>query len=330
MHTKNTYFRSMLTLLIILIMLTLGVVPALADMHVEEIASFDPALGQFPEGIALDKTGNIYFGFDPIGEIWKISPDGVQSEFYTFDDPPGALGLAVDAPGNVYVARGVGKGVWRIDRNGEQAEQIPGTQDILFPNSLAFDKVGNLYVTDSAMGAIWRIPPGDEAEIWFQGTLLTGTGELGFGVPIGANGIAYRQGQLYVANTEKALIVAIPVLVDGSPGEPDTIADLYAGWSPPPPPPPPYVDGIALDVFGNIYALLIGQSRLVRIDPATGSITTLSTQDEGLEFPASLAFGTGKGDRKSVFVANYAIFNTIDPEPGILEIDVGIPGLPLP
>lgn len=338
MHTNKSLFRNTLALIIVAIMLSLGVVPVLADTQVETVASFEPGLGQFPEGIALDKTGNIFVSFELLGQVWKISPDGDQSLFYDFQSP-GALGLAVDAPGNVYVARGISNGVWQIDRNGEQATLIPGSVEILFPNSLAFDKVGNLYVTDSSgtyspesgwTGAIWRIPPGGEAEIWLEDPLLTGTGELGFGIPIGANGIAYRHGQLYVANTEQALVVRIPVLVDGSPGEPSILVDLYGQWDPATQPIPPYVDGLTLDVFGNIYPLLIGQSRLVRIDPTTGTITTLATQDDGLDFPASLAFGTGNGDRKSVFVTNYALYNPVNPQPGILKINVSMPGLPLP
>lgn len=60
-------------------------------------------------------------------------------------------------------------------------------------------------------------------------------------------------------------------------------------------------------MHGAIYALVIVHSTLMRVDPADGSITTLVTADDGLDFPASLAIGTGKGDRQSVFVTNFAI-----------------------
>jgi sugar lactone lactonase YvrE len=107
---------------------------------------------------------------------------------------------------------------------------------------------------------------------------------------------------------------------DGSAGEPALVAagpELFV------------LDGIALDVHGNIYALVIAQSKLVRVTP-DGVITTLATAGDGLDFPASLAFGTGKGMRKSVFVTNYAIGPPGGAGPGVLKVDVGIPGLPLP
>jgi sugar lactone lactonase YvrE len=92
------------------------------------------------------------------------------------------------------------------------------------------------------------------------------------------------------------------------------------------------MDGIALDVHGNVYALLVLQNKLVRIDPTDGTVTTLLTGDDGLWNPASIAFGTGKGNRKSIFITNYAV---IPPGsdifgPAVLKYDIGVPGLPLP
>jgi gluconolactonase len=93
------------------------------------------------------------------------------------------------------------------------------------------------------------------------------------------------------------------------------------------------MDGIALDVHGNVYVLLVLQNKLVRIDPEDGTTTTLLTEEDGLWNPASLAFGTSKGERESLFIANYAV---IPPEPAnslgpaVLKYKVGVPGLPLP
>jgi sugar lactone lactonase YvrE len=326
MPKLNLTIKSAAGLIILLVLLTAGVLPVLADAHVEWIADFDPDQGQLPEGIAVDKVGNIFYSLDPLGEVWKISPDGMHSLYHVFGEA-GVVGLAVDGPGNVYVARNSydgTHGVWRINRDAS-AERLPGSWNIAFPNALAFDKVGNLYVTDTLIGAIWRIAPGGAATMWIQDELLEGLNlpQLPFPIPLGANGIAYRQGNLYVANTEQASIVRIPILDDGSAGEPSIVA---AG------PELAVPDGLALDVHGNIYALVISQSKLVRIDPEDGSITTLATGDDGLDFPASLAFGTGKSSRKSVFVTNYAIGGPMGTGfgPGILKIDVGGPGMPLP
>ena len=74
------------------------------------------------------------------------------------------------------------------------------------------------------------------------------------------------------------------------------------------------------------------QHKLVKIDPADGTYTTLLTEEDGLWNPASIFFGTGKGDRESIFITNYAV---IPPGsdlfgPAVLKYDVGVPGLPLP
>lgn len=93
------------------------------------------------------------------------------------------------------------------------------------------------------------------------------------------------------------------------------------------------MDGIALDVHGNVYALLVLQNKFVRIDPTNGTYDTLLTGDDGLWNPASIAFGTGESDRQSVFIANYAV---LPPEPdnslgpAVLKYNVGVEGLPLP
>jgi sugar lactone lactonase YvrE len=153
---------------------------------------------------------------------------------------------------------------------------------------------------------------------------------------MGANGIAFWKGSFYVANTAQGMLVRIPILSDGSPGDPVIVAgepdgsgidcepvidDLFG------------MDGIALDVHGNIYALLVLQNKMVRIDPNDGEVTTLLTEDDGLWNPASIAFGTGKGDRQSVFFTNYAVLDPVPPKnlgPAVLKFDLGVPGLPLP
>lgn len=89
------------------------------------------------------------------------------------------------------------------------------------------------------------------------------------------------------------------------------------------------IDGIALDVHGAIYAALIGQNQVVVVDPASGSVTQLAGPDDGVDGPASLAFGTGKGERQSLYFTNYAVLSP-EPNPGVLKVDVGVPGMPLP
>lgn len=336
MRKQTILITALLLLLAAATAVTIGI-QASANGQVEVVKAFDESPNHLPEGISLDKPGNIFVSLGPpffvgggYGAVLQISPDGTETTLVEYPNGPAPAGLAVDAPGNVYFAvPNPGQpdvGVYRLTDEG--AERLPGTENMQLPNGLAFDKQGNLYASDSILGAIWRIPRGGAAaaESWLAHDLLAGCPED----PVGANGIAFWKGNLYAANTAKGILVHIPIIEDGSPGNPEIVAgnpdcvqndELYG------------MDGIALDVHGKVYALLVLQHKLVRIDPDDGTATLLLSEEDGLWNPASLAFGTGKGDRKSLFIANYAV---IPPEPAnslgpaVVKFDVGVPGLPLP
>lgn len=293
--------------------------PLLADGHVEPVFDYDPPF--LPEGIAIDKRGNIFVSVASQSELRKITPEGTETTLATLATGGfGLLGLAVDAPGNVYAALATvdlsTSGVYRIDRAGASV-RLAGTENILIPNGLAFDKRGNLYVTDTVLGAVWVVPPGGSAELWVQSQLLEGTGTAGFPVPVGANGITYRQGVVHVANTEKGTLVRIPVEKDGSAGEPTVFVDDVFG-----------ADGLALDVNDNIYIASLFEDKLIRVNLTSGDKSVLAEGDDGLDGPASLAFGTGWGNRKYIYITNFALLS--EANPGIVRVDVGVPGVPLP
>ena len=106
------------------------------------------------------------------------------------------------------------------------AELPPGS----WPNGLAC-RGGYLYAADSSLGAIWRIPLGGgvvkPSKPWFKSDLLapgdpdTDPSALG----IGANGIAFRGANLYVAVSDFGRIVRIPISAQGKPGTPTVVCD---------------------------------------------------------------------------------------------------------
>jgi len=306
---------------------------------------FNAAENEQPEGVAVDKTGNVFVGIGgsdgPRGEIWKFTPEGAKSVLIDFGTP-GVLGLAVDAVGNVYAARPAGRGVSRVDRYG-QASHVPGTEQIAGINALAFDDQGNLYITQSfsfdpplkeypcggffGQGGIWRVPRGGSAELWVRDDLLTGLcGIPGLTFPVGANGIAFYHGALYVASSELGIVVRVPVLPGGAPGALEIAAVVPEPF---PGPISPGADGIALDVYGNFYLPMPSHNVLVRVSSDGQSWETIATPADKLDAPTSVAFGTGKGERTSLFVVNLALFPG-GAGPGLLKIDTGMPGLPLP
>ena len=305
--------------------------PVGASGPVTPVLQFDPAQGQLPEGVAVDKRGDVYISLSPLGQLVRV-PAGT-SEVEPVGAVPGLepgdiglIGLAVDAPGDVYgavvSANPDAAGVWRFDRTTGAAERVPGTGAIAFPNAVAFDKRGTMYVSDSVLGAVWRVRPGGVAEVWADDPLLDGNGSAGFGFPIGANGIAVRHGTLYVGVTETSRLVTIPIEPDGSAGTPTVFADL--GGIP--------VDGIALDVHGGWYVAAPIYDAVLRVD-ANGTITELAAgAADGLDNPTSLAFGTGRGAREQMYAVNFsvALGTPLGVGPGLVSIDAGVPGWPLP
>ena len=267
------------------------------------VVDLDPALGQLPEGVAVDKRGDVFFSVSPLGQVRRLDRDGSVSLLAQIVPPGsgnGTVGLAVDAPGNVYVATATfdpaTSGVYKIARDGSFA-RLPGTGAIVFPNGLALDKNGNAYVTDTIGGAVWRVPAnGGSATKWFESPLLLGDGSFNFGFPLGANGIAYRQNEIVVGNTEGARLVRIPINPDGSAGSPSILAEDLALLA---------VDGITFDVHGNLWACVIAQSTIVSVSPS-GAITTIATAADGLDWASSLAFGKNT----DLWVVNFAIWTT--------------------
>ncbi|HET6630921.1 MAG TPA: hypothetical protein VFG91_14205 [Woeseiaceae bacterium] len=324
--------------------------------------ALDPGQEEFPEGIAVDHRGNLYFSLAPRGEIWGASPGGKVRRLAVLDpqlppDANGVLGLA-EWKGDVYAALMACNaeecndthGVWRI-RNGTdghgQKHRLAGTEHIPFPNALAFGRHGELYVSDSLTGAVWVLyrlrdrHPGNSCrhahdgpfsapEIWRQHEALRGTGDLGLGAPIGANGIAYSRGsgkrrdEILAANTERGSLLAIPVRRDGAAGEPAVVAQDIALVT---------VDGITVDRYGDVFALTVARigpsglepvSRLLHVDRATGEIRPV-LEGAPLHFSTSLAFGRTPATEESVFVTNWALLAPLfglAPEPAIVRVDL--------
>jgi sugar lactone lactonase YvrE len=136
---------------------------------------------------------------------------------------------------------------------------------------------------------------------------------------------------LYVANTTRGEILAIPIRGDGSAGAVTSVAGgvffddegtLVGDFRLFP------LDGIAVDLLGNLYPLRIGAHELVRIRPDGSRLTVLADAEDGLDFPASVTFGASRGYRTTVFITNFSIQPGLD-QPAVLKLDVRLPGAPV-
>jgi sugar lactone lactonase YvrE len=294
----------------------------------ERLLSFDPTIRELPESIAINKRGTKYLSLTPRGEIRAVSPDNQhQSTFASFElgaasGLVGTTGVTVYPNGTVYVglltynaAGADAHGVWRVTPDGQRS-LFAGWPPNTFPNGLhPYGK--SVLVTDTSGGSVLRVRDGSW-EVWASDPALAGTGDFGFGFPLGANGIARgSDGTVYVANIEKAQIVAIPIGPDGSAGTPEPFVSdpLLFG-----------ADGLAIDTRDNLYVAVNAGNRLLRV-LADGTVETLASAADGLDGPAEVAFGTSRGEQKSLYIVNFAFFSLDDPS--LMRMDVGVPGKPV-
>ena len=252
--------------------------------------------GNRPEGVAVSNRGTVYVGnriFDGTitNQILAIHENGAIEVFATL--PPsslgsqGLLGLAIDRSGHLYAALAsfdpATHGVYRIGPDGADIERLTGSENIVFPNALTFDIYGRLYVSDS-MGAIWRYVDGKFGnDPWTQDPLLEPLPNDPFGFPLpGANGIGfYPPNVLYVANTERSMLLRIDIALDGSAGAVVPVTAPFSLLT---------VDAIAVDAHGNVHAVLpgftvLGTPPLVKVNTATSVITpTVTDPAEAAKF----------------------------------------------
>jgi hypothetical protein len=130
---------------------------------------------------------------------------------------------------------------------------------------------------------------------------------------------------LYVANASAGEILKVPVNADGSAGAASVLAsgaDLVGAYD------------LALDIDGNIYVALNIQSEIAMVTPGGAVSVLASTNSPGgnlLWFPTGIAFGHDP-EQTTLFICNNAnAFASPAPNPtlgGLLELNVGIPGIP--
>lgn len=283
---------------------------------VATIARFKASESDFPEGLAIDKQGNIYAALTLTGRVWKRTLQGQDSILATLDVGTHGgflVGLAVDAAGVLYVidasAEAPTHGVWKVMADGS-TQLFASLDPTGFPNAMAFDADGNLLVTDSTLGQIYRITPSGAVSIWVKDALLYPIGG------VGANGIEFDHGNAYVANTDRATIVLIPV-VNGQPRKPRVWVQSPALLG---------ADGVAFDEHSNLYVAVDRQNTIVRVK-ADGEIDILAWPKNGLDYPASTSFGQTSGRRTSLYWTSLgANFG----HPSIQKMNVCVPGVPLP
>ncbi|MDN5856693.1 MAG: SMP-30/gluconolactonase/LRE family protein, partial [Actinomycetia bacterium] len=177
-----------------------------------------------PEGVAVHPVdGSIWCGGER-GQIYRIEPDGSGREIVASTDGF-CLGLAFDHSGDaLFVCDLKYAAVFRLDTHSGELERFAdGASGHRFrvPNWPAFDDRARLYVSDSGQAdepgpGIVRLNTDGSGELWHPGPFHF------------ANGMAFDADYrlLYVAETHRSTITAVPVLEDGTAGDSYDVAEL--------------------------------------------------------------------------------------------------------
>ncbi len=299
--------------------------PAPAPMEplpAEVMMTFEP--GEFMESVKSDSKGNIYVTSMLRSEITKLTPAGERSLFAALptvrpDGLPGLLCIDFDKDDNMYATvhspDPSKHGIWRIDADGN-GEPFAPMPPFSVPNGLDIDEHGNIYVADSIPGAVWKIKAGtNKAEIWLKHPYVAQRPFIGQ-FP-GPNGVRLSKGYLYVAVSDQALFVRVPIKKDGSAGTPEIVATGVPG------------DDFDIDAEGNAYLTTHPFNTVIKVRP-DGSRAVVGSVPEGIVGPTAAAFGRAEGDRDSLYViSDGGVFAPLPDRPltpNLVRLKTGIKG----
>ncbi len=264
------------------------------------------ALMHLPQGVAVDKSGNVYIADTGDNSIRKVTTDGIINTI-AGDSYPGFFGdtgvatsaefdhpsdVAVDSSGNVYVADTANARIRKIGTDGNIATfagsgtiGFKGDGDaaakaaLLAPSGVAVDSSGNLFIVQSGDSRVRKVDTkGNISTIAGAGTAgFSGDGSSAVKAELNSpTGIAVdSSGNLYVADFLNLRIRKIDssgniasVAGNGLIGfSGDGGQALRAQMNSP--------EGVAVDAAGNLYVADTGNNVVRRVSPA-GVITTVA------------------------------------------------------
>jgi len=260
-----------------------------------------------PEGVCWNPFDELVCAGGESGELYTVTLEGSVRQVASSGGS--MLGVAVDGRGRMYACDS-GKGeIARLDDVGSgtvvvYARGVDGTS-MDCPNVAAFGPDGALYVTcsgEEGRPEILRVAPGGgQAERW-----TTAVSAYPNGCLVTPDGRA-----LLVVEAKAQRLVRVPILDDGSAGEPETIVSL----------PDTDADGIALDAAGDLWVTLYRPDGIVRV--SAGGRAELVVDDHlasTLDAPTNIAWVGAALDR--AVVANVG-------GTSLTIADLGVAGQPL-
>ncbi|MFI5682214.1 SMP-30/gluconolactonase/LRE family protein [Streptomyces cellulosae] len=194
-------------------------------------AKFDFAAGEIPEKITANPDGSVALSM--LGscavcerthgpELMRISASGARTVLVTGQVGEAISGNARGSDGTVYYAmwapgNAARNGVYKVLADGtpQRVAALPADSG---PNGLAVDSAGRtLYIADSLKGTIWSVPvSGGSVTPWLTDAALAPVPTEA--LPIGANGLRFHNGALWISNFNKGTLLRVPITGTGTAG----------------------------------------------------------------------------------------------------------------
>lgn len=211
-----------------------------------------------PEGVAVDRAGDVYVADTGNGRVVAFRTDGTTATIGSGFERP--RGVAVDVDGNVYVADTGNDRVVVVPPGGAPKPIGSGFSG---PQAVAVDSRGNVYVADTGNNRVVIVPPGGSPK------------PIGSGLAAPRGVAVAESGSVYVADTGNDRIVAI------SPG--GTQSSIGSGWNGP--------SGVSVDLLGAVYVADTYNNR-VEVIPADSPQADFGF---GWELPVGVAASAAGG-----------------------------------
>ncbi len=233
----------------------------------------------FPSGMAMDASGNLWVTETSNDAIRKATPAGVVTSQQiaatgaTYGIGPG---VAFDGKGNLYVINQVNQ-IAKFTPGGVLST-LPGSSSLQIPKGLAVDNLGNVYVSDIWHNNVHIITPNGLVSVLAGSATFvsgstdgTGTAAL-FNTPTGL--AVDGEGNVYVADSGNSTIrkitqAGVVTTLAGTAGV-EGSADgtgATASFNNP--------SALALDGTGNLYVADFGNNLVRKITPG-GVVTTVA------------------------------------------------------
>ena len=193
--------------------------------HVKTIASFDFTVGDAPENVTLNPDGSLTVsmlggsaGRRPA--LVRVDVSGHREVLVAGQPGDMITGNTRGHDGSVYYnvssTDAARSGVWKLPLGGSprRIAALPAGE---LPNGLAIDPAGRtLYVAESFKGAVWTVPvSGGTATRWLTDASLAPAESP---LPLGANGLRFHNGAVWVSNFSRGTLLRVPVTATGSAG----------------------------------------------------------------------------------------------------------------